>query len=117
LLVVDDDALVLELVAEIIEDLGYHVLTATDGASALEVLDGSEAIDLLFTDVVMPNHMNGYELARTALRDHPNLKVLLTSAYPRLRGNVGKPNEFPCIAKPYRPDELARTLRKTLDAA
>jgi CheY-like chemotaxis protein len=117
-LVVDDDALVLELVGEMVADLGYHVLTAPDGASALQVLGSDETIDLLFTDVVMPNHMNGYELARAALRDHPDLKVLMTSAYPRLvSGSEGNTADFPCIAKPYHRIDLARRLRDTLDAA
>lgn len=116
-LVVDDDEMVLELVVELVTDLGYHVLSATDGASALVVLNGSEPIDLLFTDVVMPNHLNGYELARAARRRQPDLKILLTSAYPRLVGGTEEKSvDFPCLPKPYHRGQLARSFRDILDA-
>ena len=69
-LVVEDNAEVLELAVTTISDLGYRVLTAADGPSALEVVRGDEPIDLLFSDVVMPGGMNGFELISQA-RCHP----------------------------------------------
>jgi len=60
--------------------MGYDVLTAGDGPAALAVLRREAEIDILFSDIVMPRGMNGVELARTALRLRPQLRVLLASA-------------------------------------
>ena len=65
-LVVEDNAEVLELAVNTISDLGYRVLTAADGPSALKIVQGDETIDLLFSDVVMPGGMNGFELISQA---------------------------------------------------
>ena len=76
-LVVEDDLHLLEAAVETLQSLGYKVLTARDGAQALRNLELGESIDVLFTDVVMPNGMNGVELAREARRLRPSLRVLL----------------------------------------
>jgi len=118
-LVVEDNDLVLELVVEMMRDLGYQVLTAIDAHSALWIIEHDDRIELLFTDVMMPDQMNGIDLARAARRCRPELKVLLTSGYAgfdsgsRARGEA----EFPVLPKPYRRAELARRVRAALDAA
>ena len=114
-LVVEDNELVLDLVVEMIRELGYHVLIARDGHKAMEIVRGEEPIDLLFTDVVMPNRMNGIELAREALLERPALKILTTSGYStRATAETNSKNEFPSLAKPYRRAELAKRVRAIL---
>ncbi len=82
-LVVEDDPDVRDYTVEIVTDLGYSVLTAGDGASALRLLDSHPQIRLLFTDVGLPGGMNGRQLADQALRRRPRLKVLYTTGYAR----------------------------------
>jgi CheY-like chemotaxis protein len=114
-LVVEDNEMVLYAALEIIEELGYRVLHAPDAEGALDILAKGEAVDLLFTDVVMPNGMSGIELAREARRRHPRLPVLLASGYAAQEmAQSAFANEFPAIAKPYRRAELATRLRQTL---
>jgi len=79
ILVVDDEEALLELAQESLEAQGYQVLIATDGKQALERLAGDVSISLLFSDVIMPGGMNGYQLAEQATAKWPDLKVLLTS--------------------------------------
>ena len=80
-LLVEDNEGVLDIVTTMIEKLGYHVLTAQSGPEALSVLKRGEPIDLLFTDMVMPQGMSGAELAERALQMRPKLKILLGSGY------------------------------------
>ena len=116
-LVVEDNDLVLELVVEMMRDLGYQVLTAIDANSALWIIQHDDRIQLLFTDVMMPEHMNGIDLARAARRHRPDLKVLLTSGYAGFDAGERGAGEFPVLPKPYRRAELARRVRAALDAA
>jgi PAS domain S-box-containing protein len=109
-LVVEDDPLVLTIAAEIVRLLGYEVYTATNSAEALAVLNGGTPIDILFTDIVMPNGMNGIALAREARQMHPDIRVLLTSGYTRDR--TAADADMPFIAKPYHAPELARLLEE-----
>jgi CheY-like chemotaxis protein len=111
ILVVEDDELVRDLVIEVMADLGYRVFHALDGNGALDVIGRGEPIDLLFTDVSLPNHMSGVELARAARERRPDLKILLTTGDEKLAA-VAK--EFPSVAKPYRRTELAIRLRDAL---
>lgn len=116
-LVVEDNDLVLDLVVEMMKDLGYRVLTAIDARSALWIIEHDDGIQLLFTDVIMPDRMNGIDLARAAQRHRPELKVLLTSGYAGFDTHDDRGREFPVLPKPYRRAELARRVRATLDAA
>jgi len=87
-----------------------------DGPSALRILE-AEPVDLLFTDIVMPGGISGYDLARTALSRWPAMKVVLTSGFPevKLNGNGGPPVNLRLLVKPYRKADLARVLREVLD--
>jgi PAS domain S-box-containing protein len=116
ILVVDDDEDVLDVATRALTALGYRVLVARDGAAALAIIESSEPLDLLFTDVVMPNGMTGVELARRACRSRPGLKVVLTSGYPAhsLTGDAGGTGEFTLIGKPYRPAQLGKVIRDSL---
>jgi signal transduction histidine kinase len=117
ILIVEDDDLVRDVAVAIIGDLGYRVLAASNSAEALGLLHGTEPIDLLFSDIVMPGGMSGVALANEARQIRDGLKVLLTSGYPARDGTrpVG-PSQFPMIQKPYQRDKLALVLRAILDA-
>ncbi|HTW51177.1 MAG TPA: response regulator [Stellaceae bacterium] len=115
ILVVEDEELVRDVAVEMIRELGYKVLAASDGNEALQVLQGIASIDLLFTDVLMPGGVSGVALARKARQIRQGLKVLLTSGYPATEGSqMGAPG-FPMIQKPYQRDKLSLMLRAALD--
>jgi len=107
-LVVEDDPQVLTIAAETVRLLGYEVYTASNSTEALTVLNRGIPIEILFTDIVMPNGLNGIALAREARQLHPNIRVLLTSGYARDRTPAD--TDMPFIAKPYQLPELARLL-------
>ena len=115
-LVVDDEEDLLALAEQHLNDLGYHTLTASDGSRALAVLERDEPVDLLFSDVVMPGGMNGYELARQATRLRPDIKILLTSGFNSRTIRGGQDDApFDLLEKPYRKASLARRVRQALD--
>jgi CheY-like chemotaxis protein len=100
-------------------DLGYQVLRARDANSAIAIIESGVAIDLLFTDVVMPGAFGATELARRAQERLPGLPVLFTSGYTENAiihgGRLEQGVEL--LSKPFTQDELARKLRKILAAA
>ena len=116
ILVVEDDNGVRDLAVMMIGDFGYHVLAASDGPSALNLLRDGERVDLLFSDVVMPGGINGFELVRKARELRGDLKALITSGYINVRIDEDAP-KLPVLAKPYSRSELAHRLRRVLDAA
>ena len=116
-LVVEDNTEVRRMVAAQLGKLGYSVIAAANGPAAMDVLSSDAGIDLLFTDVVMPEGMTGFELAEAALKLRPGLKVLVTSGFP---GTIFHPPEgrdgaTDFISKPYRRQDLARAVRAVLD--
>ena len=118
ILVVDDEAQLVEVATIYLSDLGYRVLQATNPRQALAFLQGSEKIDLLFSDIVMPGAMNGYDLVEAALELRPELKVLLVSGYTP-EDNDLNPHARHLTAmrlgKPYGRVELAQRIRLELD--
>ncbi|MGE0718857.1 MAG: PAS domain S-box protein [Alphaproteobacteria bacterium] len=117
-MVVEDDAFVRAYAVSCLASLGYAVLTAVDGSEALAALAAGAAPDVLFTDVVMPGGVNGWDLAEQARAARPGLRVLLTSGYAletlAVRGRM--PAGTVILNKPYRRAELGRRLREMLDA-
>jgi CheY-like chemotaxis protein len=113
LLVVEDNAEVLNLCVELLESMGYVCDTATSGPDALRKLELGGPYDLLFSDVVMPGTMSGIQLARLATQGHPKLKVLLTSGYVG-ENALHAAHEFEVIDKPYEEAALARRLQAIL---
>src|SRR5262249_36925107 len=83
ILVVEDEADVRELAVVSLRALGYEVLEAADGPSALKELDARPDVRLLFTDVGLPGGLNGRQLADAAVARRPGLKVLFTTGYAR----------------------------------
>lgn len=117
-LVVEDDMLVRSYVVTQLQRLGYVTLAAANAAEALAVIETGRAIDLLFTDVIMPGPMNGRLLADEVLRRRPGCKVLFTSGYTEnaiIHHGRLDPGVL-LLAKPYRKSDLARMLRLALDA-
>jgi PAS domain S-box-containing protein len=117
-LVVEDNPRVRRVTVKRLTDLGYVVLEAEDGKSALAILEEGQTIDLLFTDVLMPGGMTGGDLAREALRLRLGMKVLFTSGYPSeaaiQKGLLDKGAKL--LSKPYSKAELISSIRTTLDA-
>ncbi len=118
-LVVEDNAALRRVVIRQLNDLNYITREAENPKDALALLE-SEPVALLFSDVIMPGGMDGFELAALALARWPGLKILLTSGFSGVRardGTQGVPGSVRLISKPYRRDELAVTIRETLDGA
>jgi CheY-like chemotaxis protein len=117
ILLVEDETVVRQLVAEILETNGYTVLQAADGPSALELLRRHPGqVELLLTDVVMPG-MSGPEVAQAVLAMRPGTQVLYTSGY--TDSQIGHHGVLePGIAflqKPFSSDDLTRKVRAVLD--
>lgn len=112
ILVVDDQADVLETTVELLQALGFEFIRATSGEAALRLLQKEPGIEVLLTDVVMPG-MNGVTLAQHAKRLSPTMKVILVSGYasPELQSAIARGENFQFLAKPYRVPDLARILR------
>ena len=105
-LVVDDDPAVLELLAEMLEELGCEVLTQQNAAEALTVLRKDRRIEILLTDINMPG-IAGFELAEQAKRLRPGVKPILVSG--RETDGYG----YPLLRKPFLQNDLVRVLRET----
>ncbi|MBT3792541.1 MAG: PAS domain-containing protein [Rhodospirillales bacterium] len=119
ILVVEDDPDVRTLSVALLSGLGYEILAATDGKSALKVLETAPRVNLLFTDVVLPGGMSGPEIAAEVRKRYPGIVVLYTSGYTDL-GNVDMSafdEEAELLQKPYRKADLAQKIRQVLDQA
>jgi len=116
ILLVEDQEEVRSVAREFLTDFGYEVVEVGNAIDALQTLQSQADIDLLFTDVVMPGGMNGFDLSQAATQIRPSLKVIHASGYPRgavvhqeeprLRDNL--------ISKPFQRDELKRAVEETL---
>ena len=116
ILVVEDEQRVRHLTCDTLRELGYTVVQASDGAAALEQLKVQPRIDLLFTDIVMPE-MNGRELADRARIMKPGLRVLFTTGYTRnavVHNGILDPG-VALLTKPFSMRELAARVRAMLD--
>jgi signal transduction histidine kinase len=114
ILVVEDEEMLREFVSEALGTFGYHVLSAANGRDALNVwAEHRDEIDLLLTDVVMPESISGRQLAHTLIQDKPNLKVIFTSGYSSelFESEFEREKEHLFLAKPYLPDRLRANRR------
>lgn len=111
ILVVDDDPLVLENTAAMLEDLGHHVIEARSGNEALELLHGAQTLDLVITDQVMPG-MTGTALADRIRSERPELRLLLASGYTDLPLGAGL--MMPKLRKPFDLSTLARSIAEVM---
>jgi two-component system, NtrC family, sensor kinase len=116
-LIVEDDVQVNKLAVEALQERGYRVLSASDGASALRIIETAPHIDLLLTDVVLPGSMNGRELVDAVLRRRNGIKVLFMTGYTRdaiiHHGRLDP--DIDLLTKPFTADALTRKVRRILD--
>ena len=110
ILLVEDDDEVAALVSEMLRQLGYEVTRAASAAAALGALADGRAVDLVFSDVMMPGGMNGVELAREIQKRRSDVPILLTSGYSGAAVHAAKEAGVRILSKPYRIDELAAAL-------
>jgi len=115
ILVVDDEPALVELAKEILSAQGYHVLTATDGKQALEVLK-KENVDLVLSDVIMPN-MDGYQLAEQIQKNYPQIKIQMASGFADGRHDhvINNSLHQNLLHKPYTSNTLLTYVRSLLD--
>jgi DNA-binding NtrC family response regulator len=115
-LVVEDEERVRHLSVDALRDLGYTVVQASDASQALAVLEMQPRVDLLFTDIVMPD-MNGRRLAEEAAKRRPGIKVLYTTGYTRnaIVHNGILDADVAFLAKPFTFEQLALKVRQVLD--
>jgi len=118
ILVVEDEELVREFVAGFLRESGYKVLQAGNGVEALNIWrQHSAQIDLLLTDVVMPQKISGIELAEKLRKEKEQLKIVFTSGYSLelLDEHLRSRSEFNFLPKPYAPAKLKELIRTCLD--
>jgi two-component system NtrC family sensor kinase len=114
-LVVEDNPDVAHVTAAALEQIGYRVLRAENASDALAAMQDGETIDLLFSDIVMPNGMNGIHLAQEVSERFPAIRVLLTTGY----SDVAAAGEtrFPILRKPFELSTLERAVRDAMSGA
>jgi CheY-like chemotaxis protein len=118
-LLVEDNPDVRRVTARRLQHLGYSVVEADSGARAIEALKSDARVDLVFSDVVMPGGVSGFDVAQWVRENMPQVSVLLTSGFAE---DVARSGETPApeleiLRKPYSSADLARALRKALDGA
>ena len=117
ILLVEDEPVLRELASVILRDYQYEVLEAGTGAEAIKIWEQHQGkIDLLLTDMVMPEGMTGRELAEKLKSRKPDLRIIYTSGYSAdMMGNENGLHEAMFLQKPYPPPLLAKTVRECLD--
>jgi len=117
-LVVDDEEDLLEIAIAYLDEMGFTSYQATNGASALEMLEHHNEIDLLVTDIVMPGGMNGVELVEKARALRPNLKIIYSSGFPAeaLAERSMSLVDGPLLHKPYQRSEFTAIIHRVMDS-
>ncbi len=116
ILIVEDDADLRELPATLLRDQGYAVVEARDGDEAIKQLASGRSFNLVFTDIVLPGGMNGFEIAKEANRLQPGIKVIYTSGYAEntIEHEFQLETGPMIVKKPYRKAELLERVRAEL---
>jgi PAS domain S-box-containing protein len=117
-LIVDDEVDLLDIADAYLAELGYTVIRAVDGASALAAVERAGEIDLMVTDIIMPGEMNGIELAEKVRQKCPEIRIIFTSGFPAeaLAERSGKLEGGPLLHKPYLRAEFADMVRRSMSA-
>lgn len=111
ILVVEDNEDIRAVVLQQLAKLGYRTIAATNAGEAMRYIDSGAPLDLLFTDIVMPGGMSGYDLAREARRARPDMRILFTSGFPgAVFPDTLEHDPKTMLSKPYRMQELASRL-------
>jgi CheY-like chemotaxis protein len=115
-LVVDDEPAIRMLVVEILEELGYRVLQAAEGKTAVQILESDEPVSLLVTDVGLPGGMNGRQLADAARQRDPHLRVLFITGYAEtaVMGNGQLEPGMRIVTKPFTIETLAARIEELI---
>jgi signal transduction histidine kinase/CheY-like chemotaxis protein len=117
--VVEDNDDVRRMTVKQLHDLGYKTLEAANGKEAQDIIDDGQSFDLLFSDIIMPGEISGFELARHALERYPYLPILFTSGFPGAtveeQREIMPGRTFDLLSKPYRKSDLGHKIRETLD--
>jgi CheY-like chemotaxis protein len=116
-LVIDDEPLVRMLVVDVLVDLGYTAVEADDGPSGMKILRSDVAIDLLITDVGLPNGMNGRQVADAARELRPSLKILFITGFAEnaVLSHGHLKHDLHILTKPFEVSELTRRVKQLLD--
>jgi CheY-like chemotaxis protein len=117
ILLVEDEVPLLKLMHHILESFGYKVLDSSNGKDALEIWrQHQKKIDLLLTDLILPDGMAGFELAKLLQADKPALKIIYTSGYDteRLAQELMPPADAKFIQKPFHARKLAEAVFESL---
>jgi PAS domain S-box-containing protein len=112
-LLIEDDLSLAELTSALLEHAGYTVKVAHSAAAALNMLKRGSRIDAVFSDIVMPGGMNGFQLARTLRKEFPEVPVLLTTGFSGA-ADVAQIRGIEIIPKPYDPDRVTSQLAKLI---
>lgn len=118
ILLVEDEPMVRMIARKLLTKHGYHVIEAESGRAALEIWNGQkDSIDMLLTDIVMPDGVSGHDLAMRLQEERPGLPVIYSSGYSAevFRGEAVFPDDAVFLGKPYRPEDLLRVTREVLD--
>jgi CheY-like chemotaxis protein len=111
-LVVEDEVLVRDMIAEELRDAGFAVLEAGDGEVASTLLTDTKTVDVLFTDIRLPGQLDGWAIARLARQLRGNLPVIYATGY-----TVDRSAEVPgaiFLSKPYQPSQIVETIHRLL---
>jgi len=111
ILVVEDNPQIAALAAEILRALGHEVRIAGDAQAALASLSDDGAPDLVFSDLVMPGDLDGFDLAQIVRRDYPRVGVLLATGYSEAASKA-KAEGYPLLSKPYGPGSLEVAIQR-----
>jgi CheY-like chemotaxis protein len=108
-----------KVTARRLQHLGYRVIEADGGARAIEALKAGAKVDLVFSDVVMPGGISGFDLAHWVAENMPTARILLTSGFAEHVARAGEAPapELEVLRKPYSGAELARALRDALEGS
>ena len=117
-LLVEDNPDVRRVAASQLAEFGYQVIEAENGYAAMNILRSDQAVDLLFSDAIMPGGMTGMQLAHEASTMRRGLKVLLTSGFAEASLNTARAAAgIPLLSKPYRKQDLAKKIREVLSGS
>jgi CheY-like chemotaxis protein len=114
---VEDNAQIRRVGADVLQNLGYRVITAETGDDALHVLESGEQFDLLFSDIVMPGRVDGIALARRWRMRYPSMRILFASGFTKPAAMQEAIEELGAelVSKPYRKADLAKRMRSILE--
>jgi CheY-like chemotaxis protein len=112
-LLVEDNPEVRNVTVSLLEQLGYRTIAVESSAAALDVLSSRQDVSLVFSDVVLPGHIDGLALGREIAERYPHIPVVLTTGYAKV---FESEPEFPVLRKPYQLPALGRVIRDALDS-